>query len=216
MRNAMRWVVAVAALAIVTPSVVSAENFYTAVRGGASFTKDTRQGIVGGEDVIEFKSPGLSAGAALGYYLPFGLRVEGELGYLYNRVKTDGGVDIDGSIKNYLLMANAYYDLRIPALGPFVPYVGGGIGAARVNDDHEAIAESLGGTRFDLDEWRTAFAYQGRVGLIYQFNPWFDVSAGYRYVHVDGGHYDVSPARIRINVGAQKTHSLELGFAIKF
>src|SRR6185436_19555700 len=103
-----------------------AQSFYAGVRGGPNFISDTKQGIVGGEDVIEFKT-GFAGSMGLGYYLPFGLRVEGELGYLYNRVKSDGGVSIDGSIKNYLLMANAYYDLKIPALGPFTPYVGFGI-----------------------------------------------------------------------------------------
>ena len=39
---------------------------------------------------------------------PFGLRAEGELAFLYVPLKSEGGVDVDGSVKNYLLMANAY------------------------------------------------------------------------------------------------------------
>ena len=214
MRNALRWVVAAAIMAMLVPSMAWAEDFYAAVRGGPNYTSDTKAGIPGGEDVLEFKT-GFTGGIGVGRSFPFGLRIEGELGFVYDRVKNDGGVSIDGSIRNYLLMANAYYDIKIPALGPFRPYVGGGIGAARVNDDREVFADALG-VKFDLDEWRTAFAYQARGGVIYDVNKWLDLALGYRYVHIDGGHYDVTPARIRINVGAQNNHSVELGFAVKF
>ena len=211
MRKMMRWAVAVAVMTVVVPAA-AAENFYAAVRGGPAITPDTRSGIVGGEDVIEFKT-GFTGSGAVGYAFPLGLRAEGELGFLYTRLKRDGGVDVDGAIKTYLLMANAYYDLKLAALGPFKPYVGFGIGAARVNDDHEVFADGLG-VKLDVDESRTAFAYQARGGVVYDMNQWLDLSLGYRYVRVDGGHYTVGPARI--NVGAQDNHSVELGFAIKF
>ena len=41
----------------------------------------------------------------------------------------------------------------------------------RVNDDHEAFIDSLG-IKGDVDKWRTAFAYQARVGVAY------DVTSG--------------------------------------
>jgi opacity protein-like surface antigen len=214
MSKALRWVVSVAVMTLIVPSVASAENFYAAIRGGPGITSDSKAGPPGGEDTLEFKT-GFTGGAAVGYGFPFGLRVEGELGFLWDRVKKDGGVDIDGSIKNYMLMANAYYDIKIPALGPFRPYVGGGIGAARVNDDREVFADRLG-VKFDLNEWRTAFAYQARAGVIYDVNKWLDLSAGYRYVHIDGGHYEVGPTKFRIDAGDQNNHSIELGFAVKF
>lgn len=219
-----RWAVVAAALAIVTPSVASAENFYGAFRGGPSITSDaSRQGFFGDEGDLEFKT-GLTASAAVGYSFPFGLRIEGEGGFLYAPVKRDLGVDVSGSVKSYLFMANAYYDLK---LGKFKPYVGLGIGAARVNHDHEvfvgtAPVAQFGGTgpagpvgvKVELNEWRTAFAYQGRAGLLYDVNEWLDLSVGYRFVNIDGGHIDHGFGRTQF--GSIKNHSLELGFAVKF
>ncbi|MGH7341576.1 MAG: outer membrane protein [Candidatus Rokuibacteriota bacterium] len=210
MKKLLGWAVVVAVMALAVPGGAAAENFYAAVRGGVGWTPETRTGIAGSEDPFEFKTT-WSGGIGLGYMLPFGLRVEGELGYLYVPVKSDRGVDVDGSIKNYLFMANAYYDLK---LGAFKPFVGVGLGAARVNDDHESFSERLG-VKFELDEDRTAFAYQARAGIAYEINQWFDVTAGYRYLHIDGGHYDVAPG-VRINVGKRDNHSFELGFAIRF
>jgi opacity protein-like surface antigen len=225
MSKAVRWVVVVVAL--IAPSVARAENFYGAVRGGPGVTTDTRAttalGNPAAEELIEFKT-GLTAGVGVGYRFSFGLRAEGELGYLYVPLKREDGIDVSGSMKSYLLMANAYYDFAFPFLGPFRPYVGGGVGAARVNDDHQVLVRpfltSVGlcpgppacpPVKGDIDRWRTAFAYQARGGVIYDVNQWLDLSLGYRYVHVDGGRYPD-----RINSGAQNNHSVELGFAVKF
>lgn len=209
MRRLLGWAVAVAVMALGVPAPASAENFYAAVRGGVGWTEDTRSGRPGSEDLQEFKTT-WSGSAAVGYLFSFGLRAEGELALLYVPVKRDGGVEVDGSIKNYLIMANAYYDLK---LGAFKPFVGVGLGGARVNDDHEVFA-SASGTKIDVDETRTAFAYQARAGVAYEVNQWFDVTAGYRYLHIDGGHRGTPVGRI--NLGKQDNHSVELGFAIKF
>jgi opacity protein-like surface antigen len=221
MSRAWRWLAAVAVIGALVPSVAWAQNFYGAIRGGPSVTTDaTHPSFLGGEDVTEFKR-GFTASAAVGYKFPFGLRAEGELGYVYAPLKRDGGIEVDGSVKSYLVMANAYYDVKLPFLGPFRPYVGGGIGAARVNDDHEIafpcrvcpLAGPFTG-KIDVDEWRTAFAYQARGGLVWEVNTLLDLSLGYRYVHIDGGH--VEHAIGNLNVAPVNNHSVELGFAIKF
>ena len=216
------WMAVVIVIAWLAPSVASAENFYAAIRGGPGVTTDTtRSTLLGGEEVIEFKT-GFTGGAALGYRFPFGLRAEAEFGFLYSPLRRADQVEVDGSILSYLGMINAYYDLKIPALGPFRPYVGFGVGGARVNNDHEidfrcAVCQ-IGGEgeapKLHVDEWRTAFAYQARGGMIFDVNPWLDLSLGYRYVHVDGGH--VGSAPFRVDLGPIRNHSVELGFAIKF
>ncbi len=220
MSMARRWLAVVAVIGSLVPAVAWAENFYAAIRGGPTITSDTRGGLPGGEGIVEFKT-GFAGSAAVGYHLPFGLRAEGELGYLYTRLKRDGGVEVDGSIKNYLFMANGYFDVKIPALGPFTPFLGGGIGAARVNDAHDVVLRGSCSlcrpgvpTTIDVDEWRTAFAYQARGGMTYDVNRWLDLSLGYRYLHVDGGNVDHAVGRIK--VGAQNNHTVELGFAVKF
>jgi opacity protein-like surface antigen len=210
MRKAFRWGVAVAVITLILPSVASAENFYAAVRGGPGWTPDNATGRVGFEDVDTYKL-GFTGGAAVGYAFPFGLRAEGELGFIYAPLDTEGGVEVSGSVKNYLLMANVYYDIKIPALGPLRPYIGGGIGGARENRDHQFL---LGGVKVDADNWRTAFAYQARAGVIYDVNEWLDLSAGYRYVHINGGDQTFGAAKVHFD--ATDNHSVELGFAIKF
>jgi OOP family OmpA-OmpF porin len=212
MKKALRLGVAAAMMTMIVPSVASAQNFYAAIRGGPGLTSDTDDGPPGFEDKTEYKT-GFTGSGAVGYASSFGLRFEGEVGFLYAPVKREGGVDIDGSVKSYLLMANAYYDLKLAALGPFKPYIGFGLGGARVNNDHEVHFRSLG-VKVDVDEWRTAFAYQGRAGVGYDVNKWLDLSLGYRFLHVDGGHYERGP--VRTNVGSLNNHSIELGFAVKF
>jgi opacity protein-like surface antigen len=235
MRTVIRSVMALAVVASTIPSLASAENFYAAVRGGLGVTTDAHvQRLVGffpGDEVVEFKT-GFTGGVGVGYRFPFGLRVEGEFGYLYAPLKRENFIDVSGSMKSYLLMANAYYDFAFPFLGPFRPYVGGGLGVARVNDDHEVvipfgISTALCGLppcpspspTIDIDKWRTAFAYQARAGIVYDVNRWLDLSLGYRYVHVDGGIYGIGgffrPAR-GVESATQNSHSVELGFAIKF
>jgi len=211
MGQVFRWGAVVAVLTMLVPSMASAQSFYVAIRGGPGATSDLDAGIVGGEDVQKF-STGFTAGGAVGYATSFGLRFDGEFGYIWAPLKSDGGVSVGGSLKNYMLMANAYYDLKLPFLGPFKPYVGVGIGGASVNADRQVFADSLG-VKIDVDEWRTAFAYQGRVGVGYDVNKWLDLSLGYRYVHIDGGQVSEKP---KANTGGLNNHSLEFGFAIKF
>jgi OmpA-OmpF porin, OOP family len=212
MSKALRWGVAVAVMMMIVPSVASAQNFYAALRGGPAWTASTDSGPAGFEDKTNFKR-GVTGSTAFGYAFPFGLRAEGEFAFLYVPLRSEGGVNVDGSVKNYLMMANAYYDLKLAALGPIKPYIGFGLGAARVNDDHEIFANSLGVLE-DIDEWRTAFAYQARVGIGYDVTRWLDVSLGYRYLHVNGG--DFTRRGLNINVGGQNNHALELGVAFKF
>jgi opacity protein-like surface antigen len=199
-------------MTLIVPEVASAENFYVAVRGGPGWTEDKDLGPVGETDVFTFGT-GFTGGGAVGYSFPFGLRVEGEVGYLYAPLKHDNGVDVDGSTKSFQLMANAYYDLKLAALGPFKPYVGFGIGGARVNHDHEFFSDSRG-IKIAIDEWRTAFAYQARAGIGYDVNQWLDLSLGYRYLHIDGDTRNVLGRSI--SFGSINNHSVELGFAIKF
>ena len=213
MRNVLRWAVAVVAVVVTVPAVASAENLYAAIRGGPGWTQDSLDGSFGFEDTTQYKT-GFTGGAALGYVLPFGFRAEGEFGFLYVPVKTEGGVGESGSIKNYLFMANGYYDLKLAALGPFKPYVGFGLGVARVNIDQQIFRESVNHNVHVVTP-RTSFAYQARVGVAYEINRWLDVSMGYRFVHIDGSTYDRFGVDVG-NVGALNNHSLELGAAFKF
>ena len=213
MRNALRWGVAVAAMIVMVPAAASAENLYTAFRVGPSFTQDSLDGAFGFEDTTQYKT-GVALGVALGVVLPLGFRAEGEFGFVHIPVKTEGGVDEGGFINNYLLMANAYYDLKLSALGPFKPYVGFGLGVARVNIMQDIFRESVN-HNVHVNTPRTSFAYQARAGIAYEVTRSWDLTAGYRYVHIDSGQYQRFGIDVG-NVGALNNHSLELGVAFKF
>ncbi|WP_188907196.1 outer membrane protein [Aureimonas endophytica] len=99
----------------------------------------------------------------------------------------------DSEVKTWEVMANAYLDL-----GTFVgvtPYVGAGVGAARVKYDLSLPATCLTGTScgagFDVamkngeDDWRFAFALMG--GASYDLTPNLKLDVGYRYVNIDSG-----------------------------
>ena len=194
------------------PLLASAENLYVILRGGPGFTPDVKVGAPSDQDDLGFGT-GFTGGAALGYAFPFGLRAEGEFGFIYAPVESDNGIDIDGSYKNYLLMANAYYDFKF--FGPIKPYVGFGLGAAFVHEDREVFADGLG--RFlDVDESRTDFAYQARVGIAYEVNNWLDLSLGYRFVHIDGATEGRGSNNFVIKHNSFINHSVELGVAFKF
>jgi opacity protein-like surface antigen len=135
-------------------------------------------------DAVDFGT-GFSGGAALGVILPFGFRVEGEFGFIHAPVNSDGGTKTDGSFNHYLFMANAYYHFDL--FGPIKPYVGFGLGASHVHEDWKPFSDRLG-TFFNVDETRTEFAYQARAGITFELTRQLDLSAGYRFVHVDGGN----------------------------
>jgi opacity protein-like surface antigen len=196
------------------PSVASAQNFYTAIGGGAGRTPATNDGRPGFEDPSEHKT-GFTGSAAVGYAWPFALRGEGEIGFLRAPVKSDAGVALGGSVKSYLLMANLRHDIKHPFLG-FKPYVGFGLGGARLNYEDEFI--NFVGVKMQAHEWRNGFAYQARAGIGYNVNQSLDLTLGYRYVHISGGHIQQQqgPARVRVNFDAVKNHSIEVGFVVKF
>ena len=214
MSKTLRWGVTVVLMTMIVPSVATAQDFYAAVRGGPGWTPDVHIGVHGAEDAVSFTS-GFTGSGAVGYASSWGLRFEGEFGYLYAPVDREEGQSVGGSIKSYLAMANAYYDLRIPSLGPFTPYVGFGIGAARVNEDRETLIPGLPG-RVRVDEWRTALAYSGRLGVGYDVNKWLGLSAGYRYLHIDGGTRDGVLPGLTVHSDGVDNHSFEFGAVFKF
>ena len=61
--------------------------------------------------------------------------------------------DLGGEYQSLGFMANGWYDFDTG--GKWVPFVGAGIGAARINLE----IESIGGTAVTYDECDTVFAY---------------------------------------------------------
>ena len=113
-----------------------------------------------------------------------GIRAELEYAHRSNDAKEFGPLaDVDnarGSIKSDALMLNAYYDFT--PTGRITPYVGAGVGAARVeaNNIRKALAptDCCSGIVDDKD---TVAALQVMAGAAYAVNSNLDVTAEYRY-----------------------------------
>ena len=109
-------------------------------------------------------------------------------------------------------MGNAYYDFKF--FGPIKPFVGFGLGVARVREEWDAFSDGLQ-RFFNVDDARTEFAYQGRAGIAYEVNKRLDLSVGYRYVHIEGGT-ERRGNNFPIHYDSLINHGLEFGAAFKF
>lgn len=116
----------------------------------------------------------LAGSGALGVKVPFAggaLRAEAE----YNRTAdaektfTFGDASTKAELRVQALMFNAYYDFV--TCTPFTPYIGGGLGGARLklSAGNQAIHQ-------------TELAWQLGFGVAYEFNKHFAADLGYRYI----------------------------------
>jgi opacity protein-like surface antigen len=213
MQQTLKSFLIVFALALLVPSIASAQNIYAAIRGGLGSTPPTNDGRPGSEDLSHHKT-GLTTSGAVGYAWPSGLRGEGEFSFIYSPVESEAGVPLGGSIKSYLSMVNLIFGPT--SSRPIKPNVGFGLGGARVNHNDEFFNSS--GVKMQADETRTGFAYQIRAGLGYAINQRVDLSVGYRFVHINGGSVQqgLGADLHQVNFDVVKNHSIEVGFAVKF
>ncbi|MBX3531551.1 MAG: porin family protein [Rhizobiaceae bacterium] len=135
--------------------------------------------------------PTFSAGVGVGYQINKYFRADLTGDYFFRT--TFNGTTGDacgnictevGSMSAILLMANAY--AHIGTWGRFSPYVGAGIGGARVswgalqNTNAGVVTEHAGATN-----WR--FAWAGMVGTTVCLTDKLDLDVGYRYTRIAGG-----------------------------
>ena len=189
---------------------VSGSLFYT-------MPKDLRSsvGVRGGLD------NGLGGALAIGRR--FG-PVRGEIEGSYRQANVGNvegfGLAVEGTGKLSALsaMANVYVDPAFQ-LGPFQPYVGGGIGIARFRvRDVSAVGlpavlpvTSIG----TLSESETGFAYQLMAGLGVAVGSNSVLRVGYRYFATPSLTTDV-PTIGDVKIDGLKVHGIEVGFRIGF
>lgn len=154
-------------------------SFYVSGFGGITLLSESdfsQPGI--GSGSFDYDA-GFNIGGAVGYRWPFSLRTEVELSYRQNSIDTatvtiagigtiSGSVS-DSDVSAFAFMANAWYDIDTGS--NFIPYIGGGLGGARIDVD-------LAGTEFD----DTVFAWQIGAGLGYKVTPGVVVSVDYRWL----------------------------------
>ena len=122
-----------------------------------------------GTQVMKF-SPGYTFSGFAGYDFGNNFRLEGELSYRENEIRTGGGKDPQALTSS--LMLNGYYS--IPSKTSLSLYLGGGIGAATAQLETISL-----GVVIDADE--NVFAYQLETGVDWSFNPKVSFSLGYRF-----------------------------------
>lgn len=181
----------------------------------------------GSPDAQEFDSrletgDGVAFYAALGKYFDRGIRGEFELSFREQEVEDmpgDGagfaGFPTGGNSQNLALgdneplgeigvtaaMFNVYKDFNFDIAGRITPYIGGGIGFAKVRgdfdniDDQPAITDAAlasatppVGFRIGVSNDDYVTAFQGLVGLSFEVAENLSVDLGYRYLQT--GEYD--------------------------
>jgi outer membrane protein OmpA-like peptidoglycan-associated protein len=127
-----------------------------------------------------------TAGSA-GYAFGNGLRLEGEIGYRPNDVDSVTGVTGgSGDFETLSFMANLLYDFRRPGW-IITPYIGVGIGGARV--DLDGVTSAPGVT---INDSSFGFAMQGIVGASYDITRNLSLTADYRHIRVPDLEFDTS------------------------
>jgi len=163
----------------------------------STFTNLNTGATAPGTDTTTY-DPGFVANLGLGYRLPLGFRVEGEVGYAHyssssTSPATNGafpalngsrlGLQAGGGFDQGSITANAFYDL--PISGGLIPYIGGGVGAFLTNAQSGYFAGP--GVRFFTQGGGTSYVVPGilgEVGLNIAFNANWAVVPSYRFEHV--------------------------------
>lgn len=203
------------AAAAISPSLQAAEGPYVAARGSYVMTEDADWifgsdfgPVPAGGNVISKFDDGYGLGVALGTKLPSGFRVEGELFWQENDIDSGrlGPVQLsalgglNGDVGVWGGMLNGYYDFLE---GPLVPFIGLGVGYAQVD-----AKVNLGDISV-IDDDDTVLAYQGILGVSYDFMPNLQGVLAYRYMALDdpefkdraGGKVDMEYDSQAIDVG---------------
>jgi OmpA-OmpF porin, OOP family len=121
----------------------------------------------------------------LGYAFQNGFRLEGELGHRFNQMEATTNFDQGGDVHAWSAMMNLFYDFNRG--GGIEPYIGLGVGAARINMNG---ADDIPPPHYYFDDEATVLAYQGMVGLAFAITEQLDLDVGYRYFVAEGIEFD--------------------------
>jgi opacity protein-like surface antigen len=159
------------------------DGWYTSVFGGYTFIPGNVENFFLGHFIhnSSFKG-GYNVGGRIGFKSN-PLRYEGEYTYLYGSTKAFKinhipQTGVYGYSSGNLVMANIYYDTpdMLPAIAP---YLGFGIGYAYIQESLKSTGP-FAPRVFNMTN--SSFAYQGTVGLTYNFAENYAVNVAYRYV----------------------------------
>lgn len=144
---------------------------------------------------------GLNGGVTINNMFRAELELSGQRADLKSNNNAGLGVLRTGKITSTALMVNGYYDYKNST--PFTPFVGAGIGGAKVKMSNPLVS--------DAD---TVFAYQLRTGVAYDIDKNNSVTLGYRY-------FATKDATFTDNDGDKfeskyNTNAIEVGYRYNF
>ncbi|MER9582251.1 outer membrane protein [Mesorhizobium sp. M0276] len=205
------------------------------IRGDIDYHKSTLRGIdymtytvdpcnctvIPGSKSFDFGKlkGGFSLGAGVGYKINDHFRTDLTADYWFKSNFNGGTSDINGTstevskMSALLLLANAYVDLG--TYSGITPYVGAGIGGARVKWD-TVYDPNTTETNPGASNWR--FAYALMAGASYCLTDKIILDAGYRFSHIQGGRmfeWDVSSSGPGFDRGIN-THEVRGGLRYQF
>lgn len=157
-------IMGVCALVSIT-GTAQAQNWYVGGYGGMNYTHD---GTANGNQKMVYDL-GFGVGGLVGYAMPNGLRLEGEIAYRSNDVDTINGVSVGSDISSWAFMGNALYQFNTQSA--IKPHIGGGLGVARGT-------VATGGLEFS----DTVLAGQFIVGIDYKVAPDMALIVDYRHM----------------------------------
>ncbi len=171
------------------------------------------------EDSESFKESKSVAGIRLAYGLIFpmgenALRAELEYGLNGNQKMNKSFVDdgetihLKNSMKSQSLMANVYYDFNTGT--NFTPYVGAGIGYARLKN---SVGYTDAEESFSMSKSKGNFAWNASVGTTYKIDKNLALDVSYRFT--DYGKVKFNPSETAVKSTA-KLRSNELNFGVRY
>lgn len=156
----------------------SAKGPYLGLSAGFNFNDGADVSGLGINRSVDLDTGWVGLGA-LGYRYGNGFRTELEGGWRENDVDSISGLaGGSGDVSAKSLMANVLYDVRMG--GRLMPYIGGGLGYARVDYDGVGpVTAAAPGARVNGDD--DVFAYQGIAGVAYWMTDALELALEYRY-----------------------------------
>lgn len=149
-------------------------GFYVGAFGGITYFSDQEIEQGGAELEIDYDVPGYVFGGQIGYALAINVRIEAEIAYAVadgDVALEVGGVEIIDANYDFSLLsgtAGIYFDLW--PIGSLVPYVGGGLGISRAENEVN-----------DVEDTQNAFTAFGEGGLPFSMSPNLSIVPAVRF-----------------------------------
>lgn len=188
------------AVMLLCTTAFAEQGSYFAAKVGAGWVDDMSESESSVKMDLKLDSA-VSLAASIGYdFSP--IRIEGELAWQKNNFDelnaSSGGykfdLDVDGDISSYILLANAYYDIRNHT--PISLIIGVGIGGAYLETNDVEIEGFSAG---DDDDF--VFAYQLTAGLGYELSAKTTVEITYRYLDTSNNDFDLDYSSQNVYAG---------------